>query len=101
MQGIYNSPAVANGVVYIGTSSNQGRLFAFNAAGCGSPVCNTPLWKSVNVSITESSPTVADGIVYVGSFGEGLYAFSANGCGGGKLTNETAVKLSGESENTA
>ena len=82
VEGIYNSPAVVDGVVYVGTASNQGRLYAFDAAGCGSPVCTTPLWKSVHLSILDSSPTVADGVVYVGSFGTGVYAFDAAGCGG-------------------
>src|SRR5262249_777081 len=31
-QSIYNTPAVANGIVYVGTASFLGRLFAFPAA---------------------------------------------------------------------
>lgn len=81
VEGIYNSPAVANGVVYVGTASPLGRLWAFDAAGCGGQLCTTPLWKSTNVSILDSSPTVAGGVVYVGSFDGGVYAFDANGCG--------------------
>jgi outer membrane protein assembly factor BamB len=84
VQGIYNSPAVVNGIVYVGTSSVKGALFAFDAAGCGSPVCTTPLWQSTPLSILDSSPTVANGIVYVGSgivSPGGVYAFAAQGCG--------------------
>jgi outer membrane protein assembly factor BamB len=81
VQSIYNSPAVADGIVYVGTASKQGRLFAFDAAGCGSPVCTTPLWKSTHISILDSSPSVADGVVYVGSFDGGVHAFAAGGCG--------------------
>src|SRR4029079_17337559 len=81
VESIYNSPAVADGVVYIGTASVQGALVAFPAAGCGGPICTTPLWRSTALSITESAPTVKDGIVYVGSYQGGVYAFDAHGCG--------------------
>src|SRR4029453_17037661 len=56
----------------------------FDAAGCGSPVCTTPLWQSPPLSIVDSSPTVANGVVYVGSglvSPNGVYAFAAKGCG--------------------
>lgn len=84
VQGIFNSPAVVDGIVYVGTSSTEGALFAFDAAGCGSPVCSTPLWQSTPLSIVDSSPTVANGVVYVGSgvvSPNGVYAFAAKGCG--------------------
>ena len=83
VQGIYNSPALTDdgSIVFVGTSSPQGRLFAFDAAGCGNPVCTTPLWKSTHLSILDSSPTVKGGVVYVGSFDTGVYAFDAAGCG--------------------
>jgi outer membrane protein assembly factor BamB len=80
VEGIFNSPAVAEGIVYVGTSSFKGALFAFDAAGCGSEVCTVPLWKSTPLSVVDSSPTVANGVVYVGS-GQGVYAFAAQGCG--------------------
>ena len=82
VESIYDSPAVADGVVYVGTSSTQGALYAFPAAGCGGPqVCPpTPLWKSTPLSVIDSSPTVANGVVYVGS-DDGVYAFDAHGCG--------------------
>src|SRR6185436_18553621 len=61
----YSSPAVVNGVVYIGSS--DGTLWAFPAGGCGQGLCTTPLWKSTNLAQIMDSPTVANGIVYVGS----------------------------------
>jgi outer membrane protein assembly factor BamB len=84
VQSIYNSPAVADGIVYVGTSSTKGALFAFDAAGCGAHVCTTPLWQSTPLSVVDSSPTVANGVVYVGSGAvspNGVYAFAAKGCG--------------------
>jgi hypothetical protein len=44
----YSSPAVANGVVYIGSS--DGRLWAFPANGCGQDICTAPLWTSTNLA---------------------------------------------------
>ena len=84
---IIDSPTVADGIVYIGsqtnTHSNNGKLNAFSAAGCGHAVC-APLWQgdAGKDAILESSPTVADGVVYVGAFDGRLYAFDAQGCGG-------------------
>jgi outer membrane protein assembly factor BamB len=83
---IMDSPTVANGIVYIGSqtspTSNDGKLNAFDAAGCGAATC-APLWQGLvgNESILQSSPTVANGRVFVGSFDHKLYAFDANGCG--------------------
>ncbi len=82
---IYSSPAVADGVVYIG--SNDHKLYAF-AVGCssGGGSC-TPLWTGATGSLIYSSPAVADGVVYVGSLDHKLYAFAA-GCSsdGGSCT---------------
>ena len=83
---IIDSPAVANGIVYVGSqtdfNSNDGKLNAFNASGCGQPVC-APLWQGLAgpESILESSPAVANGTVFVGARDGKLYAFNANGCG--------------------
>jgi outer membrane protein assembly factor BamB len=78
-----SSPAVANGVVYVG--ENQGRIYAFNAAGCGAPVCSQ-LWEYLTQgSIVNSSPTVVNGTLYVGgsNFGQipELYVFKLFGQG--------------------
>jgi len=87
---IIDSPTVSGGIVYVGSQtnahSNDGRLNAFDAGGCGHAVC-APLWQgdAGKDSVLESSPTVADGVVYVGAFDGRLYAFDAQGCGGASL----------------
>jgi outer membrane protein assembly factor BamB len=64
------SPAVANGVVYVG--SNDGNIYALNA------VSGEKQW---NYTISdpgyavESSPAVAHGLVYIGSGARNVYAF--------------------------
>lgn len=83
---ILSSPAVSKGVVYVGSqtdfNSNDGKLNAFSADGCGADVC-PPLWQGLagTESILESSPTVAKGTVFIGAFDGKLYAFDAGGCG--------------------
>jgi len=83
---IIDSPAVANGIVYLGSqtsyNSNDGKLNAFDAKGCGNAIC-PPLWqgKAGKESVLESSPAVWKGLVFVGSFDGYLYAFNAEGCG--------------------
>jgi outer membrane protein assembly factor BamB len=82
---VFSSPAVANGVVYVG--SEDKKLYAFSAAAgstncitTGTPPVKTctPLWTGATGSIIyTSSPAVANGLVYVGSFDYKLYAFSA------------------------
>lgn len=80
------SPAVANGVVYVGEPNPGGagaQLYAFAATGCGAGTC-TPLWSGTTTgSQITVSPTIAGGVVYVGtSGGTGeLDAFPAAGCG--------------------
>jgi outer membrane protein assembly factor BamB len=81
---VYSSPAVAGGVVYVG--SEDGKLSAFSAAA-GSTNCTTtgtppvktctPLWTGATGYGVDSSPAVANGVVYVGSGDNKLYAFSA------------------------
>jgi len=74
-----SSPAVANGIVYIGAA--DGKLYAFDAT------TGNPLWTAATGGPIESSPTVAGGasgassgqVVYVGSDDNSLYAFDANG----------------------
>ena len=74
-----SSPAVANGVVYLGTqtnSSSNGRLIAFPAeCGAGGAICNR-LWRSPLLGgIVNPSPAVAHGMVYVASNSGQTYAF--------------------------
>ena len=76
------SPAVANGVVYVG--SGDGNLYAYDANGVtnctGSPKVCDPLWTGPTGSfIAFSSPAVAKGVVYVGAENGKFYAFDANG----------------------
>src|SRR3984893_10075301 len=75
----FSSPAVVNGVAYIG--SFDGKLYAFNANGCAPQAECDPLWTGTTGNGIYSSPAVAKGIVYVGSSDHPLYAFNAAGCG--------------------
>lgn len=89
-----NTPAVANGIVYVDAQPllQGGRALgvveAFGLGGCGSRTCD-PLWVGSNhTSGSESSPVVANGVVYVGkgpatSVDAGVFAFDASGCGKG------------------
>jgi outer membrane protein assembly factor BamB len=70
----FSSPAVVNGVVYVGADTN---LYAFSAAGCGGTTCQ-PLRHSVTSNIVSSSPAVANGVAYVTSADGNFYAFSAS-----------------------
>jgi outer membrane protein assembly factor BamB len=64
-----SSPAVSNGVVFVGSGDHK--LYAFDAAGSlncsGTPKSCKPLRAASTGSGTESSPAVANGMVYVGS----------------------------------
>ena len=80
---VTSSPAVADGVVYIGSENDN--LYAFKAKGCGASTCQ-PLWTDVTGGGVSQSPAVANGIVYVGADDGKLYAFNANGCGKSSCT---------------
>jgi outer membrane protein assembly factor BamB len=87
-----SSPAVANGVVYIGRS--DGKLYAFDAAGgpnCFGPYCQ-PLWSTGRMGFL-SSPTTANGVVYIGSEDFKLYAFDAAGTTRCSGTPKTCTSL--------
>jgi len=66
---IESSPAVVNGVVYIG--SNGGNIYALNAA------YGTQLWNYTTGNAVWSSPAVANGIIYIGSLDDNIYALNA------------------------
>jgi outer membrane protein assembly factor BamB len=68
---VTSSPAVANGVVYVG--SDDGDFYAFDAK------TGAALWSAATGGAVESSPAVANGVVYVGSDDASLYAFAPNG----------------------
>lgn len=90
------TPAVAGGHVYIGALLNtpdlfSGRMFVFDADGCGSSTC-APEWSANLRGMSDGtlSPLVSGNLVYAGSgtrFGEQpngpnhLFAFDAGGCG--------------------
>ena len=89
---IDSSPAVANGVVYVG-SHNSGKLYAYSV-GCdtGGATC-PPLWTATTDNWWfASSPAVYNGVVYVesaGAIGGHLFAFDAAvsvNCGGAPKT---------------
>jgi len=65
----YYSPAVANGVVYVGSA--DGNLYALNAT------TGAYLWSYSTGNPIYSSPTVANGVVYIGSYNDAIYALNA------------------------
>ena len=75
---LVSSPAVANGVVFVG--SLDSKLYAFDAAGklncnTASPAFCTPLWTATTGGAIDSSPAIANGTVYVGSQDHNLYVY--------------------------
>ncbi len=64
---VYSSPAVANGMVYVGSEDNN--VYARNAS------TGVELWQYATGNAVYSSPAVANGVVYVGSTDSNLYAF--------------------------
>ena len=66
---IHSSPAVVDGVVYIGSRDNK--LYALDAA------TGDKLWEYETGSWVESSPAVVNGVVYFGSNDGTLYALDA------------------------
>lgn len=85
---IVSSPAVANGVLYIGGDVQTGHpsLIAFDASGAvgcqGTPKWCNPLWGSGDLGrFSNASPVVANGVVYAGGPSYALYAFNADGSG--------------------
>ena len=77
--GVWSSPTIDNGVLYVGCEdvvytgtqvSYAGNLYALNAAN------GDKLWN-YSIPVGGSSPAVASGVVYVGSFDGNVYAFNA------------------------
>jgi outer membrane protein assembly factor BamB len=64
-----SSPAVVNGVVYVG--SGDGKLHAIDAK------TGAAKWQFATGDVIHSSPAVADGVVYIGSWDTNLYAIDA------------------------
>ena len=65
----YSAPAVASGVVYVGSWDHN--VYAFNAK------TGALLWKYQTGDVVRSSPAIADGVVFVGSYDNNLYALNA------------------------
>jgi hypothetical protein len=90
------SPAVAGGVVYVGTS--DGTLAAFDAAGTtncdplGTRTC-TPLWTAGGFGVLTAGPVVAGGRVHLGFGSHTLYAFDAAGTTNCSGTPRTCAPL--------
>ena len=85
-----SSPAVTNGVVYIG--AEDGNVYALNAS------TGVKLWSYATGDKVESSPAVANGVVYVGSADQNVYALNASTgaqlwsyATGGSVTSSPAV----------
>ena len=68
---IQSSPAVVNGVVYVGSDSNR-TLSALNA------ITGAQLWSYATGSNVNSSPAVVNGVIYVGSQDGNVYALNAD-----------------------
>src|SRR6266516_4182341 len=64
-----SSPAVVNGMVYIGSEDRN--VYAFDAE------TGKLQWKAPTGDLIHSSPAVANGMVYIGSTDSKLYAFDA------------------------
>ena len=58
----------------------DGRLSAFDLAGCGAEVCE-PLWQGLTRNDITTTPAVQDGFVVVSSADRFIHVFDANGCG--------------------
>ena len=68
--GVSSSPAVVNGVVYIGSTDNN--VYALNA-GTGAK-----LWNYATGGFVFPSPAVSNGLVYFGSYDSNDYAVNAS-----------------------
>jgi serine/threonine-protein kinase len=66
-----SSPAVANGVVYLGSDDNH--IYALNAK------TGAVLWAYVTGNYVRSAPAVVNGVVFVGSDDGNVYAFHLPG----------------------
>jgi outer membrane protein assembly factor BamB len=66
---VASSPAIADGLVYVG--SNDGKVYAFNS------MTGTCVWSYTTAGMVVSSPAISNGIVYVGSYDHMFYAFGS------------------------
>ncbi|WP_330327885.1 PQQ-binding-like beta-propeller repeat protein [Streptomyces pseudovenezuelae] len=82
----YNSPAVADGLVYTG-SGEDSHLHAFEATN------GKPRWTFATDGEVQGAPVVANGTIYFGSLTGTMYAVNAKT--GGKIPAEYAHTDSG------
>lgn len=76
---VFGSPAVANGIVYVGVYQTAPTLYALNATN------GTQLWSASNLCGTGSA-TVVNNVVYMGDHcGDRIHAYDA--AGGGQIWN--------------
>ena len=66
---VYSSPAVVNGVVYVGSWDDN--VYALNATR------GNKLWNYTTGNEVGSSPAVVNGVVYIGSYDGNVYALNA------------------------
>jgi hypothetical protein len=67
---VESSPAVVNGVVYVGSGDDY--VYALNASN------GTLRWRYLTGNSVYSSPKVVNGVVYVGSYDDYVYALNAS-----------------------
>ena len=80
--GIVNSsPAVANGVIFVGSSNGSLYAYDFRCASAGQSC--SPRWTATTGGAIDSSPAAVGTVVYVGSSDGKLYAYSINCATGG------------------
>jgi len=82
---IGTDPAIAAGLVCVGTGSTQTVVCLDEASG-------TPRWSAATGGIVNSSPAISGGILYVGSGDHKVYAFDA-GTGGQLWTASTGGSI--------
>jgi outer membrane protein assembly factor BamB len=73
---VTSSPAVAGGIVYVGSA--DGNVYALNASAVSMSKKARLIWNYTTGGWVESSPAVAGGIVYVGSADGNVYALKAS-----------------------
>ncbi len=82
---VYSSPAIANGIVYVG--SEDGWMYAFQAS------TGALLWKFETGAEIMGSPAVANGVVYFGS--DDTYVYAVNATTGSQIWKIETTTLSG------
>ena len=82
---VFSSPAVVDGVVYVGSSDSY--LYAVDADS------GELRWRYETGDAVLSSPTVMDGVVYVGSVDGSAYAVDEDGSNDADGSNVTQVDI--------